>query len=72
MTYMGISRMEAAAPAARPTHEQIAILAYEFWVGRGCPDGCPEEDWARAESALCRQQDHDLVPAELGTDQQNE
>jgi Protein of unknown function (DUF2934) len=30
----------------------IATLAYRFWVERGCPEGCPEEDWFRAEQEL--------------------
>jgi len=30
----------------------IAPLAYQFWLERGCPDGCPEEDWFRAEREL--------------------
>ena len=37
---------------ASATHEQIAVLAYEFWQQRGCPEGCPEEDWFRAEHEL--------------------
>lgn len=38
--------------AASATHEQIAVLAYEIWQQRGCPEGCPEEDWFRAEQEL--------------------
>ncbi len=38
--------------AASPTHEQIAVLAYEHWQQRGCPDSCPEEDWLQAEQEL--------------------
>ena len=30
----------------------IAALAYEFWLGRGCPFGSPEVDWFRAEELL--------------------
>ena len=37
---------------ASPIHEQIAVLAYELWQQRGCPEGCPEEDWFRAEHEL--------------------
>jgi hypothetical protein len=33
-------------------HEEIAILAYQFWQERGCPIGSPEEDWFRAKQAL--------------------
>jgi Protein of unknown function (DUF2934) len=32
--------------------EQIAVLAYEFWQARGCPDGTPAEDWFRAEREI--------------------
>jgi hypothetical protein len=27
---------------------ELAVLAYEFWVERGCPEGSPDEDWFRA------------------------
>jgi hypothetical protein len=32
--------------------DAIAKLAYDLWVGRGCPDGSPEEDWYNAERLL--------------------
>jgi hypothetical protein len=35
-----------------PAHEQIAALAYLYWVGRGYQGGSPEEDWLRAEQEL--------------------
>jgi hypothetical protein len=38
--------------AAAPTQEEITELAYSLWQARGCPEGCPEEDWLNAESAL--------------------
>lgn len=41
------SQPQAAAPA-----EEVATLAYEYWQARGCPEGCPEEDWYRAEREL--------------------
>jgi hypothetical protein len=31
------------------THEQIALLAYQYWEARGRPIGSPDEDWFRAE-----------------------
>jgi len=31
---------------------RIELVAYEFWVQRGCPIGSPEEDWFRAEQRL--------------------
>ena len=36
-------------PAESP---QIALLAYELWQKRGCPEGSPEADWLRAEEEL--------------------
>jgi hypothetical protein len=44
-----------AAPAptvAQPSHEEIASLAYSFWLARGCQGGSPHEDWVRAEEQL--------------------
>jgi hypothetical protein len=35
---------------------RTALLAYEFWRARGCPDGSPEEDWFLAEEQLRHQQ----------------
>ena len=37
---------------SRPTHEEIARLAYQLWEERGRPEGSPELDWERAEAAL--------------------
>jgi hypothetical protein len=31
---------------------KIGQVAYDFWLQRGCPMGCPEEDWFRAEQKL--------------------
>ena len=33
-------------------HEEIAALAHEFWLARGCPEGSPEVDWFRAVAEL--------------------
>lgn len=47
--------LEAAGQAAisgPDNHTEIAALAYEFWIQRGCPIGSPEEDWFRAEEEL--------------------
>ena len=32
--------------------EDIAVLAYELWQARGCPDGSPDEDWYQAVERL--------------------
>jgi Protein of unknown function (DUF2934) len=34
------------------SHDQMAALAYEFWLARGCPEGSPEIDWYRAAEQL--------------------
>jgi len=38
--------------AENPGHNDIAQLAYHLWQQRGCPAGCPEDDWYRAEQEL--------------------
>jgi hypothetical protein len=43
---------ESSASFPVPAYEQIALLAYQYWQERGCPDGSPEEDWLRAEADL--------------------
>jgi len=43
----------ASAPKAKTvSFEDIAALAYSYWVERGYQDGNPHEDWTRAEKAL--------------------
>jgi len=32
--------------------EEIANLAYQYWLDGGCRDGTAEEDWLRAERDL--------------------
>lgn len=32
--------------------QEIARLAYELWIARGCPQGSPDEDWFRAEELI--------------------
>ena len=52
------TRLSSAEPEAdsrewrRPTHEEIARLAYSYWEARGCGGGSPSEDWFRAERVL--------------------
>lgn len=47
----------AARPVVvqEPDSYSIAVLAYQLWHARGCPDGSPEIDWFRAEEELCSQ-----------------
>jgi len=32
--------------------QEIANLAYSYWLARGCPEGSPDQDWLRAEKDL--------------------
>ena len=48
-----VSTGRAIAPdSARPSADEIAALAYQLWLARGCPDGSPDSDWLRAEQQL--------------------
>ncbi len=38
----------------RPTHEEIARLAYSYWDARGRKGGSAREDWLRAEQELLK------------------
>ena len=33
-------------------HAEIAALAHEIWLARGCPEGTAEEDWLNAAQQL--------------------
>ena len=44
------------ATADRFDPRRTALLAYEFWRARGCPEGSPEQDWFLAEEQLRHQQ----------------
>ncbi len=35
-----------------PTHEEIALLAMQYWIERGYEHGKAEQDWFRAEQEL--------------------
>jgi Protein of unknown function (DUF2934) len=37
---------------AQLNEQDVANLAYQRWVERGCPQGSPEEDWFVAEREL--------------------
>lgn len=52
---------EAHLPAHAPTvghgiaafgHKEIAALAHDLWMARGCPKGSPEVDWNEAAEQL--------------------
>lgn len=40
--------------AKAPSHEAIALLAYQFWAERGWKNGHHEQDWLRAERELSK------------------
>lgn len=42
----------AETPARQVRQEEIAKLAYTYWIARGYADGGAEEDWLRAEQEL--------------------
>ena len=44
--------MDAPVEQAAISHEDIARLAYSYWVARGYQGGSPHEDWVRAEQEL--------------------
>ena len=44
----------AAAEIRRPTHEEIAALAEQYWRERGHNEGHAEQDWLRAEQELMK------------------
>jgi hypothetical protein len=53
-TAMPAATVESVAAPYAPAPEEIAALAYSYWVTRGYQGGCPEEDWLRAEQELHR------------------
>jgi hypothetical protein len=38
--------------SSKPTHEEIALHAYNLWIDEGCPRGRDQEYWLRAEEEL--------------------
>jgi hypothetical protein len=48
------SAPETAAAPPRPSHEEIARLAEQYWAERGHGDGQAEQDWLRAEQELMK------------------
>jgi hypothetical protein len=53
-TAMPAATVESVAAPYSPAQQEIAALAYSYWVTRGYRGGCPEEDWLRAEQELHR------------------
>jgi hypothetical protein len=46
------SAVPVSSPVAEPTHEDIAVLAYSYFVARGYEHGYEKQDWERAVAAL--------------------
>ncbi len=47
----GVSpRSAVASDPLRSEREEVARLAYSYWVARGRQGGSPEDDWLRAEA----------------------
>jgi hypothetical protein len=40
------------AATVSPAESEIATIAYQLWLERGCPIGSDQEDWFRAEAML--------------------
>jgi hypothetical protein len=40
------------AHPVEPSQVEIAGVAYQLWLARGCPQGSDQEDWFRAEEIL--------------------
>ena len=45
---------DSSNPVAAPTHTEIATVAYQRFLDRGCVDGYDIEDWVEAERELLR------------------
>lgn len=46
-----VASMDRPAFSQDRIKQEIADLAYQRWVERGCPQGSPDEDWFEAERA---------------------
>lgn len=52
-TSLFVSAVPSESATAQPngdSREEIALLAYGYWLARGCVGGDPIEDWVRAEN----------------------
>jgi hypothetical protein len=48
----------------RPTHQEIAARAYQFYIERGRQDGYEVDDWLQAEYELLQLPIHKLAELE--------
>jgi hypothetical protein len=51
-----IADVDPPSASPEPLDIQIRNLAYQLWLGRGCPVGSPEVDWLEAEEKVKRPQ----------------
>jgi len=47
-----VSESVRTAATVSPTGSEIAAVAHQLWLDRGCPVGSDREDWFRAEALL--------------------
>lgn len=47
-----LQESSATAAAFSPSESEIATIAYQLWIDRGCPIGSDQEDWSQAEEML--------------------
>ena len=53
MPEMGtVSESVKTAATVSPTESEIATIAYQLWLVKGCPAGSEQEDWFQAEAML--------------------
>lgn len=41
-----------AGSTSKPTHEEISVVAHQIYEEAGCPSGCADAHWQRAEHSL--------------------
>jgi len=44
--------LPTADAGCEPTHQEIAQLAYQYWIDRSASEGTSEDDWFRAKNEL--------------------
>lgn len=49
---VGVTIAGPAQASGLEKREEVAKLAYLYWLARGCPEGSPEDDWLRAEQEI--------------------
>jgi Protein of unknown function (DUF2934) len=52
-TSLAVSNISESS--VKPPRDEVARLAYLYWLDRGCQNGSADEDWFRAEQRLRQQ-----------------